>query len=52
MGSEMCIRDRFMDVGNDNGWNFDKVVTKKEMLDEITSSFDIEPVDALSLIHI
>ncbi|MGK9044520.1 GTP 3',8-cyclase MoaA [Mammaliicoccus vitulinus] len=36
----------FMDVGNDNGWNFDKVVTKKEMLDEITSSFDIEPVDA------
>ncbi|WP_016911498.1 GTP 3',8-cyclase MoaA [Mammaliicoccus vitulinus] len=36
----------FMDVGNDNGWNFDKVVTKKEMLDEIASTFDIEPVDA------
>ncbi|GGI01118.1 GTP 3',8-cyclase MoaA [Mammaliicoccus vitulinus] len=36
----------FMDVGNDNGWNFDKVVTKKEMLDEIASTFEIEPVDA------
>lgn len=36
----------FMDVGNDNGWNFDKVVTKKEMLDEIVSTFEIEPVDA------
>ncbi|HCN61738.1 MULTISPECIES: GTP 3',8-cyclase MoaA [Mammaliicoccus] len=36
----------FMDVGNDNGWNFDKVVTKKEMLNKIESSFDIEPVDS------
>lgn len=36
----------FMDVGNDNGWNFDKVVTKKEMLNEIESLFDIEPVDS------
>nr|WP_263314964.1 GTP 3',8-cyclase MoaA [Mammaliicoccus sp. Marseille-Q6498] len=35
----------FMDVGNDNGWNFDKVVTKDEMLKEIESEFDIEPVD-------
>ena len=24
-----------MDVGNDNGWNFSKVVTKEEMLSTI-----------------
>ncbi|RXY82970.1 GTP 3',8-cyclase MoaA, partial [Salmonella sp. 3DZ2-4SM] len=36
----------FMDVGNDNGWNFDKVVTKKEMLKIISSAYDVEPVDA------
>lgn len=34
----------FMDVGNDNGWNFDKVMTKKEMLNKINSVFDIEAV--------
>ena len=34
----------FMDVGNDNGWDFSKVVTKNEMLDMIESHFDIEPV--------
>lgn len=34
----------FMDVGNDNGWDFSKVVTKDEMLKMIESSFDIEPV--------
>ncbi|MFU1789992.1 GTP 3',8-cyclase MoaA [Mammaliicoccus sciuri] len=36
----------FMDVGNDNGWNFDKVVTKKEMLNIISSAYDVEPVEA------
>ena len=35
----------FMDVGNDNGWNFDKVVTKSEMLARIEKEFEIEPVD-------
>ncbi|GGI40971.1 GTP 3',8-cyclase MoaA [Mammaliicoccus stepanovicii] len=35
----------FMDVGNDNGWNFDKVVTKDEMLQIIESKYDIEPVN-------
>ncbi|WP_323704086.1 GTP 3',8-cyclase MoaA [Mammaliicoccus sp. Dog046] len=35
----------FMDVGNDNGWNFDKVVTKSEMLSLIENEFEIEPVD-------
>lgn len=34
----------FMDVGNDNGWDFSKVVTKDEMLQMIASEFDIEPV--------
>ncbi|MBW0762029.1 GTP 3',8-cyclase MoaA [Mammaliicoccus lentus] len=36
----------FMDVGNDNGWNFDKVVTKKEMLEQIGQHFEIEPVES------
>ena len=35
----------FMDVGNDNGWDFSKVVTKDEMLKMVESSFDIEPVE-------
>ena len=34
----------FMDVGNDNGWNFSKVVTKEEMLSTIEEEFDIEPL--------
>ena len=35
----------FMDVGNDNGWDFSKVVTKDQMLDMIESAFDITPVE-------
>lgn len=35
----------FMDVGNDNGWNFDKVITKKEILTMLEEEFDIEPLD-------
>lgn len=34
----------FMDVGNDNGWDFSKVVTKAEMLEMIKAHFDIVPV--------
>ncbi|MCY1569185.1 GTP 3',8-cyclase MoaA [Staphylococcus pettenkoferi] len=34
----------FMDVGNDNGWGFSKVVSKDEMLQMIESEFDISPV--------
>ncbi|WP_436854766.1 GTP 3',8-cyclase MoaA [Staphylococcus caeli] len=34
----------FMDVGNDNGWDFSKVVSKDEMLAMIEAHFDIEPV--------
>ncbi|AIQ47237.1 molybdenum cofactor biosynthesis protein A [Paenibacillus sp. FSL R7-0273] len=32
----------FMDVGNDNGWSFKKVVTKKEILERLQSSFEME----------
>lgn len=35
----------FMDVGNDNSWSFEKVVTKKEIVELIQSEFDIEAVD-------
>lgn len=35
----------FMDVGNDNGWSFEKVVTKKEILEKLQSAFELEPVD-------
>lgn len=35
----------FMDVGNDNGWSFEKVVTKKEIYDMISAVHDIEPAD-------
>lgn len=35
----------FMDVGNDNGWDFSKVVTKDEMLNMIEKEFDIESVE-------
>ncbi|MCG1070726.1 GTP 3',8-cyclase MoaA [Staphylococcus epidermidis] len=34
----------FMDVGNDNGWNFNKVVTKEEMFNMIEQHFEISPV--------
>ncbi|AQQ51948.1 GTP 3',8-cyclase MoaA [Planococcus lenghuensis] len=35
----------FMDVGNDNGWSFDKVITKKEIIDRLQAAYDLEPVD-------
>lgn len=35
----------FMDVGNDNGWNFDKVVSKKEILEMLSGEFELEPLD-------
>jgi len=33
----------FMDVGNDNGWSFEKVVTKKAIFDMISAIHEIEP---------
>lgn len=35
----------FMDVGNDNNWSFQKVVTKQEMLQQLQQSFQLEPVE-------
>ncbi|RAZ68319.1 GTP 3',8-cyclase MoaA [Planococcus maitriensis] len=35
----------FMDVGNDNGWSFKKVVTKKEILSLLQSEYILEPVE-------
>lgn len=35
----------FMDVGNDNGWSFKKVVTKKEIHERLLSVYDLEPID-------
>ena len=35
----------FMDVGNDNAWSFEKVVTKKQILTMLQQEFDLEPVD-------
>lgn len=34
----------FMDVGNDNGWSFRKVVSKKEIYHRLSSIYDLEPV--------
>lgn len=34
-----------MDVGNDNGWNFDKVLTKKEMFEILSKEFDLESLE-------
>ncbi|MFD0953302.1 GTP 3',8-cyclase MoaA [Virgibacillus natechei] len=35
----------FMDVGQTNGWDFSKVITKKEMFQELSNHFELEPVD-------
>lgn len=35
----------FMDVGNDNAWSYEKVVTKKEIFDILNSKYDLVPVD-------
>ena len=35
----------FMDVGNDNGWSFEKVVTKKEIYNRLRAVHDMEPAD-------
>lgn len=35
----------FMDVGTTNGWDFNRVVSKKEIIEELSAHFEIEPVD-------
>src|SRR5699024_3866405 len=36
----------FKDVGYDNAWSFDKVITKKEIYHMLKEEFDMEPVEA------
>lgn len=36
----------YMDVGNSNGWKFDHVMSKKEIIDQLSEVYDLEPVDA------
>lgn len=35
----------FMDVGNDNGWSYEKVVTKQEMLQQLQQIYTLTPVE-------
>ncbi|MFC6652629.1 GTP 3',8-cyclase MoaA [Paenibacillus rhizoplanae] len=35
----------FMDVGNDNGWSYDKVVTKQEILQQLQSVYTLEALE-------
>ncbi len=35
----------FMDVGNDNGWSYNKVVTKKEMMQMLGENYELKPVE-------
>ncbi|QTD40559.1 GTP 3',8-cyclase MoaA [Sporosarcina sp. Te-1] len=35
----------FMDVGNDNGWSFEKVVTKKEIYDMLSAEYGMESAE-------
>lgn len=36
----------FMDVGNSNGWKFDDVVTRKEILERLQKELSLKPMDA------
>ncbi|WP_145948699.1 GTP 3',8-cyclase MoaA [Paenibacillus sp. Y412MC10] len=35
----------YMDVGNTNGWNWDQVVSKRELLERIHAEFPLAPAD-------
>ncbi|MBY0599857.1 GTP 3',8-cyclase MoaA [Bacillus bingmayongensis] len=35
----------FMDVGSTNGWNFEQVITKQELIEKISGVYPIEPVE-------
>lgn len=38
----------FMDVGNHNGWQMDRVVSGREILERLNSAFELEPLDLTS----
>lgn len=35
----------FMDAGNDNGWSYDKVVTKAEILERLQARYTLKPLE-------
>ena len=35
----------FMDVGNANGWNLDRVVPERRILDRVRAAFPLDPID-------
>lgn len=43
-GITLCFIE-FMDVGNDNGWSFKRVVTKKEIYERLSASYDLVPLE-------
>lgn len=43
-GITLCFIE-FMDVGNDNGWSFKRVVTKKEIYERLASAYDLVPME-------
>ncbi|WP_195574376.1 GTP 3',8-cyclase MoaA [Paenibacillus sp. 1001270B_150601_E10] len=44
-GITLCFIE-FMDVGNDNGWSMEKVITKRELYEMLNTVYELEPVDA------
>ncbi|AYV68666.1 GTP 3',8-cyclase MoaA [Niallia circulans] len=36
----------FMDVGQTNGWDFSQVLTKKQLFEQLSHHFELEPVDS------
>lgn len=36
----------FMDVGQTNGWDFSQVITKKQLFEQLSQHFELEPVDS------
>ncbi|WMT41349.1 GTP 3',8-cyclase MoaA [Paenibacillus sp. D2_2] len=44
-GIKLCFIE-FMDVGNDNGWSMKRVITKREILETLSSRYKLEPLDS------
>lgn len=43
-GVTLCFIE-FMDVGNDNGWNLESVVSKQEIFNQLQAEYTMEPVE-------
>ena len=45
----VCLRFiEFMDVGNHNGWNLERVVSGQQILERLQAVFELKPVDTSS----